>query len=293
MKKETKYLMIALIGISFVMLIGAASALVINSVSMTQESIAPGENSEVALSIKNNGDNDLTDVSVSLDFANLPLAPYNSGSEYTLSELNSDKTKEVMFNIIASSDAKSGIYKIPVKIEYTEDDQPKTRTSLISIMINSKPIIEVNYDDGLLLKGQNNKIAIKIINKGLGDVKFLETEAGSSMYYSMISQNKVYVGDVDSNDFQTAEFNVFLNEKTPASINFPVKVRYRDITNKEYEENYNLKLKAYTVQQAQNLGLIPKNNTIYIVILIVVLIIVFFVYRAIRNRRKRRQNENQ
>jgi len=290
MNKKIKHLSIALIGImSFIMLIGLALALVINSVSMTPESIAPGETSTISLSIKNNGDIDLTDVSVSLDFANLPLAPYNSGSEYTISELNSDKTKEVNFDIIASNDAKSGIYKIPVKIEYIEDEQQKTRTSLISMMINSKPIIEVNYDDGLILKGQKNKITLKIINKGLGDVRFLEIEAGSSTYYSMISQNKIYIGDVDSNDFQTAEFNVFLNEKTPASINLPVSVKYKDITNKEYEEDYNLKLKAYTIQQAQNLGLIPKNNTIYIIILIIVLIVAFFVYRAIR-KRKRQEN---
>lgn len=291
MKNTIKLSLIALVMIiSLTSITSLTSALLINSVSMEPEKIAPGEKSTVIISLKNNGENDLTDVSTSLDLANLPLAPYGSGSEVTISELNSDKTKDAEFKIIAFSDAKSGIFKIPVKIEYKEDDIVKTKQLVISIMINSEPIIEVNYDDGLLLKGKNNKVSIKVINKGLGDIKFLELEAGSSTAYSIISQNKVYIGDVDSNDFQTAEFNVFFNQNSLKNINFPVTVKYKDITNKEYQKSYDIQLKVYTKEQAQTLGLISKDNTSYIVIIVIVLIIVFFIYRVIRKRRRQAEN---
>lgn len=292
MKKQTKIIIaIAILAMYLISLLSLASALVINSVSTSPDSIAPGETADISLSIKNNGDNDLTDVSVSLDFTNLPLAPYNSGSDYNIDELISDKTKQTNFKIIALNDAKSGIYKIPVNIKYTENDVAKTKQSLISVMINSEPIIDVEFEDGLLLKGQNNKVTLKVINKGLADVKFLEISVGGSTKYNIISQDNVYIGDVDSNDFQTADLDIIFNKNAPRNVNLPVTIKYKDITNKEYTKNFDISLKTYTTQEAQSLGLVPVNNTIYIVILIVVLIVIFIIYRIIRARR-RKKNQN-
>ncbi len=287
MLKNSKMPFIAIISfISLFLMISLASALAINSVSMYPEKIAPGEKSTITMSLKNNGDFDLTDVSVTLDFTNLPIAPHDSGSEVTINELNSDKTKNIEFQIIASNDAKSGIYKIPVKIEYREDDIVKTKQSVISITVNSEPIIEVNYDNGLLLRGQKNPVTLKVVNKGLGDAKFLELELGTSTAYNIISQNKIYVGDIDSNDFQTEDFQIYFNPSSLKNVNLPVKVKYKDVTNKEFNQNYNLGLKVYSREQAQNLGLVPKDNTIYIVLVIIVLIVVFFIYRMIRKRKR-------
>lgn len=270
----------------FLILISRAYSLSINSVSTNPEKISPGEISKIAISLKNNGDYDLEDVSISLEFTNLPIAPYDSGSEIVINELESGKTKEVEFNIIAFNDAKPGIYKIPVKIEYNEDGIKKTKQSLISIIINSEPIIDVIVEEGLLLKGQKNTIVVKIINKGLGDAKFLEMELGTSTNYNILSQTKVYIGDVESNDFQTEEFQVYFNENSLKTISLPIKVKYKDINNKEYEKKYDVQLKVYTLEQARNLGLTPKNNTIYIGYLIIILIIIFFVYRIIKKMQK-------
>ncbi len=289
MAENTKIFILTII--IFLGMISLTSALTISSVSMNPNTIGPGEKSSVTISLKNNGDNDLTDVSIGLDFSNVPLAPADSGSQYNFNELNSDKTKDANFQIIASNDAKSGIYKIPVNIAYKEDDVLKTQQSVISIMINSEPIIEVSYDNGLLLKGQKNPVTLKVINKGLGDAKFLELELGTSTAYNIISQNKIYVGDIDSNDFQTEDFQIYFNPNSLRSINLPVNVKYKDVTNKEYEKNFDISLKTYTTKEAQNLGLVPTSNTIYIVIVVIAIIAAFFIYRMIRKRK--RQNEIQ
>ena len=292
MKNKTKTLTaiaLLILGLymSMVSMTSLTSALTISAVSTNPDSIAPGETAQVSLVVKNNGENDIADVSVGLDFTNLPLAPFNSGSDFNVDELDSDKSRQASFQIIALNDAKSGIYKIPVKIEYSENSIVKTKQSMISIMINSVPILNVEAEDGLLLKGQNNKITLKIINKGLADVKFLDISIDSSTSYDVISQKNVYIGDVDSNDFQTADFSLFFKDNALNTVTIPVTLTYKDITNKEYTQSYDVQIKVYNKQQAQSLGLQTKSNTLYYVVGIITLILVFILYRVIRNKRRK------
>ncbi len=267
-------------------IISLASALRIDSVDMSPDTIAPGETSTIDIVIKNNGENEIDDFTISLDFTNLPLAPYNSGSDFSIDIIDADKSKTTEFRVIALNTAKSGIYKIPVNMAYTEDGVAKTKQSVISLMVNSEPIIEVTAEDGLLLKGKENKVSIKVINKGLADVKFLEVETGTSTSYTLTSQKKVYIGDVDSNDFQTADFSLFFKDNAPTTVNLPVTVYYKDITNKEYTQDVVIPLKVYSQQQAQSLGLVAKSNVGYYVIGVILIIVLYIVYRLIRRRNK-------
>ncbi|VVB78716.1 Uncharacterised protein [uncultured archaeon] len=286
MKDKTKIVLISIVfGIYFILLISLSSALIITSVSTSPNTIAPGETADVGLAIKNNGENDLTDVSVNLDFTSLPLAPFNSGSDFSVDQLDSDKSKQANFQIIALNDAKSGIYKIPVHIQYTENDMVKTKQSLISVMVNSPPILDLEAEDGLFLKGQNSKVTLKLINKGLGDIKFLDVAVGNSMAYEVVSQKDVYIGDIDSNDFQTADFNMVFMNIPLNEVSIPVSVTYKDISNKEYSKNYDIPLRIYSLEEAQSLGLQAKSYTIYYILIIVTLILVFTLYKVVRRKK--------
>ena len=130
-------------------LLNSVQALTIDAVSIADE-IKPGGTSRITISLNNNGDEDITDVSVVLDLSSVPFAPYNSASEFSIDEIREDKTKDAHFEIIALNNAKSGIYKIPLMITYIEEDKLKTKNSLISIVVDSQPIIDVSVDDGLV-----------------------------------------------------------------------------------------------------------------------------------------------
>ena len=288
MNKQTSLSIIT--AICLLSIIGFANALTITSVSTNPDTIAPGETSQIIITLKNNADIDIEDVSVNLDLTNVPFAPFESGSDFFTNEILESKTKQASFNLIALNDAKSGIYKIPVKISYTEDNVIKTQSSLISLMINSQPIIEVSVDDGLLLKGKENKVTFKIVNKGLADAKFLEIETKGSTSYNILSAEKIYVGDVDSDDFQTVDFQMFFSQNSLSKLDIPIIVKYKDVANKEYVKEFNPTLKVYSLQQAQELGLVAKSNTSNYIIGVIVLIIIFFIYRWFRRRKKRNQD---
>jgi len=263
-----------------------ASAITIKSASIFPPEIEPGKTARITLNLKNNLNEDVKDISVRLDLGELPFAPYKSSNEISFDSLNEDESISIIFEIMALADAKSGIYKIPILILYkNEEGVEKEKESIISLTISSKPILSIEIEKGLLLKGQNNEVAVRIVNKGLSDVRFLEIQIGKSPHYNLISQSKIYLGDIDSDDFDSAEFNLFFKLKSPNTINLPLTITYRDTMNNEYEENRIVGLKVYSKEQATELGLIKESKTFQIIGGIGIIIVIYILYRKIRKRR--------
>ncbi len=289
MNKVIVSLMIGII--ILISLINLSSALVIDAVSMTPNVIAPGESAVIKIEIDNNGGEDISDVSVSLNLEGIPFAPYNSATDYNIDEIDEGDEEDARFEVIALNDAKSGIYKVPVKIVYFENEVEFTKNSLISITVNSEPVISVIVGDGLLLKGTEKEILVEVTNKGLSDAKFLEIEIMDSMYFKVLSSRTSYIGDIDSNDFDSAKFRIYFNENAPDKTSFPVIIRYKDGINNGYTKNFNVFLDVYSNEKATELGLIKKSRTVLYVIIFVVLVIIYFIYKKIVSNRRIRKNE--
>jgi len=283
--------------------IATASAVTIQSVHVFPDEVEPGETATINIVLENNLNEDVEDVSVSLVFRELirdtfgnvvsinelPFVPHDSSNEVSIDELDENDDEEIVFRIKALNDAESGTYKIPIKIVYYYDEEKQEKDSLISLTINAPPIIGVSLEDSLLLKGQENELTVKVVNKGLSDVRFLEVEIRVGNYYSILSPKNVYVGEIDSDDFDSVDFKVFFKENSPSRVNLPVKVIYKDVVNNEYSESFVLPLNVYTKEQAVQLGLIKKSRTGIYTIVIIVLILIWIVYRKIKKRRRARK----
>ena len=267
-----------------------ADALTISSVDVSPEQIIPGGTAEITLNLENNFDRTLSDIEVYLDFSSekVPIAPYGSGAEMSIEEIKSDKSKTLIFSVIALSDAKPGVYKIPVMIKYTDNGTEVKKSSLISLSINSNPMLYITAEDSILIKGQGNTLSIKIVNNGLSDVKLLTIKLNEVIGIKMLSQSEVYIGELSSDNFDSAEFKIFVSENAPGLLNMPVELRYRDAANNELKETKNLEINAYSKEEAISLGLIKRNNSLGIAITIAVLVIAFIIYGRIRKKRRQK-----
>ena len=267
-----------------------ADALTISSVDVSPEQIIPGGTAEITLNLENNFDRTLSNIEVYLDFSSekVPIAPYGSGAEMSIEEIKSDKSKTLIFSVIALSDAKPGVYKIPVMIKYTDNGTEVKKSSLISLSINSNPMLYITAEDSILIKGQGNTLSIKIVNNGLSDVKLLTIKLNEVIGINMLSQSEVYIGELSSDNFDSAEFKIFVSENAPGLLNMPVELRYRDAANNELKETKNLEINAYSKEEAISLGLIKRNNSLGIAITIAVLVIAFIIYGRIRKKRRQK-----
>jgi len=289
-KNKTTKILVLLTAI-FIAQMCLASALTINSAISTPREVQPGEKFRLDLKIENNLNADVSNVVITLDLSKVPnFAPYQSSNEIRIDSINENDDEKASFDLIASSDAISGTYTIPVKITY---DGGGVEEKTVSVIINAKPNIEISPEENVLIKGTKGKISIKIINSGLGDAKFLSINLKQVAGIQVIGSDKIYIGNIDSNDFDTADFNIFVDADASSSINIPIELTYTDSRNNQITKQETFSIKTYTQKEAIVLGLINKNNTFLIIISVVGVIVVFLIYRKIRKRNKSKRNNSQ
>jgi len=279
-------LLTAFIAVFLVILVTGVSALTISSVTSSPDKVAPGQRATLDLNIDNNFEDDATDVSVKLILDNLPIAPYGEGVEKTLDKINTDKGKEISFDVVVASDAKSQTYKIPVLITYKTNNIPVTKTDFVSLIVISKPEISVTTSD-YLIKGKEKTLTVKIINSGLENVKFLSIKINPVSGITLLSSQKEYIGDLNSDDSDSAEFKIIAQESAASQINIPFEVTYTDSATKSYTENYNINLKVYSEKEAIQLGLTTQSNGLLYIGGMVIIILVFIFYRMLKRKRRK------
>jgi len=290
---KTKLILIplcmVLISLSFV------AAVSITDVSSSPAEVVPGEIVDITIEIENIFDYDVTNLNVRLDLsgADVPFAPYQSSSEKFLDSLDEGDEDDFKFKLITLPATRTGIYKIPVEISYNYEENstilPGEKSELISVTVNSKPKLKVSLDDSIvLIKGKENTFTLKIINSGLADVKFLYVGVSDAAGLKFLSEKEQYIGDIDSDDFDNAEYSVVIKSDSPDSITLPITLKFMDATNKEFTETTNLVLDVYSFKEAVELGLANKPKII-LPLVISLLIIGYIIYRILKKRKLKKK----
>lgn len=271
MKKIILLLMLLLIPLV------SASTLTVESVSKAPEQISPGDIISLGIVLENDGSQDIEDIRVSLDLANLPLAPIES-SEAFIEEIDNDEKGLATFSLQALPDALPGVYKIPVKITSNNQDIQ----TFTSIKIDSNPKLEVGVEESTIVTtNEKGKIVIRFVNTGDGEVKFLSAKIPRLSSYEVLTQNTFYIGNIEPDDFETIEAEILVKENIQA---IPLEVSYKDSFNKEFKKVYALEVKTYSPEEAKQLGLVQGSNTPAIITVIVIALIIFFLYKRFKKK---------
>jgi len=295
-KNKMKIKFLVLFAAILVAQVYLASALTISSSTTNPSEIQPGDHFSLSLKVENTLNEDIENIIVSLNLnAQLPLAPYQSSNQVQIDRINAGDDETANFELSALSNGISGTYLVPVQISYTirnganRTNVPNENLGVVSIVVNAKPQIGIS-SESILIKGAEGKASLKIVNSGLGNAKFLSVGLSDISAMQITSSNQVYIGNIDSNDFDTADFSVFVSPTASSSVNIPVQLNYTDSGNNQITETRIISINAYTREEAVKLGLVAKNNTFVIVISIVVVLALFLIYRRIRKKNRNKKN---
>ncbi|MBN2423185.1 COG1361 S-layer family protein [Candidatus Woesearchaeota archaeon] len=278
----------------------------IESVETIPEKIEPGKPFEIRFKLKNMADSVMEDVSLKFDlglstvdipsttsslslYDLVPFAPLNSATEKKVRMISPGKEAVFTYDVIAYSSAEPRVYKIPIQIKYYDElDTEYIKNDIVGLIVGTKPDLTVDIDETSLDAATSmGDVIIKFINKGFTDIKFLDVTLGQGEDFEILSSDEVYIGNIDSDDYETAEFKIFVKQDKETkgqerTIILPLSIEYKDANTEEYTKQISLELKLY---DPKKLGRGNGNGTMTFVLAIVVILIIFFVYRRIRKKK--------
>lgn len=258
-------------------------ALYIKEVGTEPAEMTPGSTAELKIVLENIEDFLVKDVKIKIDLP-AQFAPMEV-TEKKIRRINGKEIVEVNFSIITLPDAKAGVYKVPLQLEYIDEiGQTYKENNTISLIVSSVPQIFVRIESSEIYEGNKiGEVVINIVNNGVADIKFLTAELEESEDYDILTSNKVYVGELDSDDYESIEFRLkVLDGKSRISL--PLMLEYSDANNRKYDETLDVTL---NIRGAKEAG-IQENKTGLTISIILGLIIVYIVYRGLKKRASRK-----
>ncbi|MFH1585591.1 MAG: hypothetical protein ABIB79_02400 [archaeon] len=278
----------------FLLSLSFTSAIIVDADYIT---LYPGEEGSVSVEVDNNENFDIEDVSIAIvlsavtptgELISLPFTVIGN-SEKDLDDLDEDDDDSVTFKIKASSDITPGDYNIPYVVNYKEDgeDENLKKEGSFGIRVSAKTDLDyvLEIRDNAII-GEEGRISLEIINKGLGEIKSASVQV-SPQGYELLSKNKIFVGSIDSDDSDIASFDVIYKNKNAA---LSVIITYKDFDNKDQTDTVNLPIKVYTSEEALELGLIQQSRTGVYIGVVLILIIVWIIWRRMKKRKKNKKS---
>lgn len=251
--------------------------------------IAPGENVTISLEVKNSAQLVLDDLRITLILPST-FKFLNDVNRVKISRLESGESKNIGFSAIASPTASEGIYDASLIIEYvsylgtdySNVGKEKRDNYTFGLTVKAVPEIFAQIESAGVYQGKDvGVVTIKFVNQGVGNVQFLTAELLDSEDYEVITSNKEYIGDLDSDDFESVDFRIKLNEEK--KVDLLLKAYYKDSLNKNYAQEFKLPLEMRT---AKELGISTNGTASTIGIILLLAVIAYFVYKKYRPKKK-------
>jgi len=258
------------------------AALVVDSISVFPEKIKPGEKVQLNIRLRNTAGILMRDIDAKINLDSVPITPLHSGVEKRVNFLRKDDFVDLTFDVIVDNDAEVRPYKIPLELTYYDSggNSYYWNTSF-GFLVESVPEYQIDIEDSeVFMKGQSGKVVLSVSNVGPSDINFLSLELKEGNGYKVIGSNRVYIGNLESDDYDTAEFEIYVDKDKFVDLN--LLVRYKDSYNKDFSDNKQARLKLYSYREAVKYGLIKGRNFSWIVWLIVIV----FIYSVINQWRK-------
>ncbi len=235
---------------------------------------SPGNTARINITLKNTADSMLKDIKIKLNVDEAAFVPAGSTNEKMISRIEPGKEVIVSFSLIAQVNAASKAHRVPLEIVYYDElGRNYSQVSSIGVIINEKPQYIVNIDEtGIYTTNNKGKVVISISNIGSSEIKYLATELMPSSDYAILSTPKVYLGNLDSDDFDSAEYEIFMKANA-RKVPLLLKISYKDSFNSELADNVVVEMPLYTSREASAYGIGASSGIASKLITIVIFVV--------------------
>jgi|SRR3989344_1056022 len=246
--------------------------------------LIPGSPGKLKIVFENQADFPLYDLRVEVNLSDQILF-LNDISTKKIHTLKAGETVEIVYDIIALRDTEEGVYDSELSFVYLNHvGTERQENNNFGLAVKAVPKIFAQIEETELTTRNSMGITtIRFVNNNVGDIKFLTVELLESADYDILSPSIEYIGDLDSDDFDSVDFKLRLTTNED-QINLPVMVNYKDALNEEYSQELDLDLDLRNTQATNQNKLLGWQT---ILIVIIVIIGVFYFYRRHKIKKSR------
>ena len=231
------------------------------------EKIIPGGSGVMDIRLENMGESVFRNIDVSLDTSEIPISARETSRE-RISSIESGETESVSFSLDVDSDAENELHDLPLTISY--EDQAGNEyevTETTGVNIGGTPDLDVAIEESDIRTQGQGTVTLRVINKGQGQARFTELSLNETEGFEILSENSIYLGSMIADDFQTAEFELYVTENE--SMELPVNLEYSDGSGDQRKE-FSINRELYSSEELERYGLTQSGNSgLFIVLLII------------------------
>lgn len=246
--------------------------------------VKPGSNASLVLSLSNNGKILTKDIDVHIDLTGTSFSTYGTGSNRRIPRIGPGNTEDLAYNVVIDPKADTGVYAFPVNLNFRDERNNRyNSSSRVSIVVNDQPEIMAVVDSTTITeKNVTGDVTFKVVNSGAADIKFLQMQLLPSVDYDApVASTTVYLGNLDTDDFETETMKIKTFTETPV---FLIRLDYSDPFNKKYNRTFEVPMRIVSPQE---LGQGGSNAWIYAVIGAVVLAGGLYYFTRRKNGQKK------
>jgi hypothetical protein len=257
------------------------AVIVVDTYEVSPSQIVPGQTVDVKLKLRNAGRIAVKNLDASIDLIDGKFSTIGSGALKRIDYIGAGETEELSFKLASDTSTEVKVYNIPVTLSY-QDERNKvlSSTAKISLVVNAKPELSLTVDS---TKFDSKKVpgivSMKVVNKGVVNLKYMTVRLVQTPDYAILSpSNEAYVGNLDSDDFETVDFTIKPLVESPR---LSIQLEFKDPYNVDFSQQYDLPLRIITEKDLGKGGF-PVGTVV-----IVLLIIGGIVYWYFKRRKKR------
>ncbi|USN45733.1 MAG: hypothetical protein H6502_01215 [Candidatus Woesearchaeota archaeon] len=246
-----------------------------------------GKTFDLTVNLVNRGSSFVNNVKISTHDES--FIPINTANQKVISRMLAGESKSVTFKFFVDPSADVSVHPLPIYINYTDKfGTSYSINSIIGIPVNVIPLYLTNLETTEIFQaGQNGEVVVSISNIGKNDINFVVLELLDGEGYEVIGSTKNYLGNLESDDFETGQYNMYVEPTVQDNVPLNFMIYYSDSYDRSYNETFVINHRIYSKEEGMRLGLVAKPNYVgNIILLLIVVGIVFFVWKR-RGKKKR------
>ena len=263
------------------------ASLTVEHYTITPTPLRPGGNATLTLTLRNNGKLILKDVDVNLDLSGTTgatFSTYETGTIHRIPVIGPGDRVDVTYQVISDPKTETRIHSFPVQLTFRDERNNRyNASSRVTAIVNAVPRLLVTVEEsGLAKANSTGDVTFKIINNGASDLKFLTLRLEPSADFDLLSPSSTaYLGNLDADDFETAQFKIQAKTLTPV---FPITIDYADPYNNRFSQTFRVPLhivdlKALEANQS-------SRTVIGAIIAVLAIVIVWFARKYLKKLQK-------